>query len=433
MYDKRSICDLYFQGAEVAVYLSRHLPDLLKKTEGYSKEDFNEALIQAFLKMDASIKEKEVLAEIQKIAKVHSGDESTVDYEEENVGQLYEEATMPLDKLVAQYTHNGNAVKEASDSESGGPSPCSSRKVDFQPASSSRSKIEECKPSLEDNKNLSTDASSSSSKSTTEPAQVKTEETEPTSSNSDAGKTDGLAEAAGVCSPSISSSTSKKDIPDSTKVDGSSSSSDNLQNTTVTLNSSKSEPPKSSGDSQIQKDTTSTESVNGLSSKKEAHTTSDLTNGIGVEITIQKEEADSTDTKPVEISPKPRKGKVHPVPMTVKESPTNLRVSPRKGRNLANMAFADSESDLDSSDSDEVAKVQNRNSSSSEEDCEEEEEEDDDDEDDSDEDEDCEEDDSFLNDMQEPGYDSGCTAVVSFMKWEGDKLNLWVANAGDSR
>ncbi len=35
--------------------------------------------------------------------------------------------------------------------------------------------------------------------------------------------------------------------------------------------------------------------------------------------------------------------------------------------------------------------------------------------------------------MQEPGFDSGTTAVVSFLRWENDKLNIWVANAGDSR
>jgi serine/threonine protein phosphatase PrpC len=35
--------------------------------------------------------------------------------------------------------------------------------------------------------------------------------------------------------------------------------------------------------------------------------------------------------------------------------------------------------------------------------------------------------------MQEPGFDSGTTAVVSFLRWDEGKLRLWVANAGDSR
>jgi len=50
-----------------------------------------------------------------------------------------------------------------------------------------------------------------------------------------------------------------------------------------------------------------------------------------------------------------------------------------------------------------------------------------------DDDSDEQEEDDFMNDSQEPGFDSGSTSVVALLKWEAELLHLWVANAGDSR
>lgn len=83
---------------------------------------------------------------------------------------------------------------------------------------------------------------------------------------------------------------------------------------------------------------------------------------------------------------------------------------------------------VDVSDDDEEdgvnASLENDSDCSSGEECEEEE---DDDEEDDDED---EEDYQFVKNMkEEPGSDSGCTAVVALLKGN----ELYVANAGDSR
>lgn len=87
-------------GAEVAIYLSRHLPEFLKKTKEYQdmdRESIKKALHTAFVSIDKSIKSKEVLEEIQAIAKgsnENKGEEAPtlgLDYEEENVSELYEE------------------------------------------------------------------------------------------------------------------------------------------------------------------------------------------------------------------------------------------------------------------------------------------------------------------------------------------------------
>lgn len=54
--------------------------------------DIEKAFIEAYLKIDASIKEPEVLKEIQRLAKLADGEEpgeAGVDEDEENVSELY--------------------------------------------------------------------------------------------------------------------------------------------------------------------------------------------------------------------------------------------------------------------------------------------------------------------------------------------------------
>ncbi len=160
---------------------------------------------------------------------------------------------------------------------------------------------------------------------------------------------------------------------------------------------------------------------------------------------------------------KPRKGKVQlPPVLNLPAAPSPTRTSPRRpnsekiykefineesgssdsedekelsmlsrlqkalGQRMAQGALGNEDDESDDSGSEEGMDA---NSSSTEDGEGEEDEE----EDGEGEDEEESEDDEMLNDMQEPGYDSGATAVMAFSKWEGDRLHLWVANAGDSR
>ncbi|XP_021927552.1 probable protein phosphatase CG10417 isoform X2 [Zootermopsis nevadensis] len=99
-------------GHEVAAYSAQHLPDHLKKCEAYKKGDYTQALRDAFLEFDATLTTPEVVAVLKQIANNKDGDQNSAsDEEEENVKNLYEEAEMPLEQVMAKYQHDHlNAV-----------------------------------------------------------------------------------------------------------------------------------------------------------------------------------------------------------------------------------------------------------------------------------------------------------------------------------
>ncbi|KAJ9591377.1 hypothetical protein L9F63_002082, partial [Diploptera punctata] len=105
-------------GHEVAVYSAQHLPEYLKKCEAYKKEDYTQALKDAFLEFDASLMKPEILAILKQLARNKNDDNnsgSAEDEEEENVKNLYEEAQMPLEQVMAKYQndlHNTNKGKD---------------------------------------------------------------------------------------------------------------------------------------------------------------------------------------------------------------------------------------------------------------------------------------------------------------------------------
>lgn len=85
-------------GHEVAEYLSRNLPQFLKDMESYKQGDYEKMLIEGFLKMDASLNTPEVMAILKEIAL--EGADADV---EENIDTLYEEAAMPVEKVLEKY------------------------------------------------------------------------------------------------------------------------------------------------------------------------------------------------------------------------------------------------------------------------------------------------------------------------------------------
>ncbi|PAA80067.1 hypothetical protein BOX15_Mlig004716g2, partial [Macrostomum lignano] len=88
-------------GAEVALYLAKHLPQYLLQTDTYQSGDFEQALKDAFLGLDAKLLEPEVAAVLKSLAKSAEDDsESDQDAMAEEASALREEADMPLDRLL---------------------------------------------------------------------------------------------------------------------------------------------------------------------------------------------------------------------------------------------------------------------------------------------------------------------------------------------
>ncbi|KAF5272182.1 hypothetical protein FQA39_LY01264 [Lamprigera yunnana] len=94
-------------GHEVAHYCSQKLPEFIKQTESYKNENLEKALIDAFLGFDATIASPEVIIKLKEIAGVKEVENETDSSDvEENVSNLYEEATMPLEQVIEKYTSN---------------------------------------------------------------------------------------------------------------------------------------------------------------------------------------------------------------------------------------------------------------------------------------------------------------------------------------
>lgn len=82
-------------GHEVAEYLATHLPQYLKDMETYKSGDVEKTFIDGFLQIDASLTTPEVMNILNEVAMGHD--------EEENIDTLYEEASMPVEKVLKKY------------------------------------------------------------------------------------------------------------------------------------------------------------------------------------------------------------------------------------------------------------------------------------------------------------------------------------------
>lgn len=91
-------------GREISQYCSLELPNYLKNTEAYKAGDMEKALIDAFLGLDASLITQPVN---EKLKELRGSDQSDDELdEEENVQNLYEEATMPIEQVIEKYASN---------------------------------------------------------------------------------------------------------------------------------------------------------------------------------------------------------------------------------------------------------------------------------------------------------------------------------------
>ncbi|XP_060085955.1 probable protein phosphatase CG10417 [Ylistrum balloti] len=92
-------------GAEVAQYCAEHFPEYLKNLDKFKSKEIGPALEEAFLGFDSHL----LTDEVQKALKVSAGLDDIVDDEEEKIRQkneaemLRQEADMPIEELMAQY------------------------------------------------------------------------------------------------------------------------------------------------------------------------------------------------------------------------------------------------------------------------------------------------------------------------------------------
>ncbi|XP_014673428.1 PREDICTED: probable protein phosphatase CG10417 [Priapulus caudatus] len=100
--DKTSLFAVYdgHGGSEVAQYCSMYFPDYLKNNEAYRNGNMAQALEDAFLGFDETLVKPSVVKDLKAIAGVDDDEEED---DEEDKAALFEEATMPLEELLARY------------------------------------------------------------------------------------------------------------------------------------------------------------------------------------------------------------------------------------------------------------------------------------------------------------------------------------------
>ncbi|XP_055373964.1 probable protein phosphatase CG10417 [Condylostylus longicornis] len=127
-------------GAEVAKYCSEHLPNFLKNLQSFKDGKYEEALKEAFLKFDSTLLEESVIEELKRIAgeRNPAGNSSNIvdEEEEEDLAELCQEGSLPLEKVLAKYKakkdstlqdQDNNKNEEAKPGSSGTSKPLSPR------------------------------------------------------------------------------------------------------------------------------------------------------------------------------------------------------------------------------------------------------------------------------------------------------------------
>ena len=87
-------------GHEVAVYTAKKLPNFIKSRKDYRMGNIEDGLTKAFLEFDKTLTEREIVRELRVIANKEAPEEDDVDHEE--VDNLFQEATMPIEAVMAQ-------------------------------------------------------------------------------------------------------------------------------------------------------------------------------------------------------------------------------------------------------------------------------------------------------------------------------------------
>lgn len=425
--DKTSFFAVYdgHGGAEVAQYCSLHLPKFLKHLASYKNKDFEQALKDAFLGFDATLLDEKVIEELKRLSDKTNGEEAIEEDDEEeeddNVDDLCKEACMPLNEVLQMYKKDKKnpalaKVKEGNCSKPLSPYLKGKRKGiadgdEPGPSSSSTGSSAEAAAS-KDKKSAGSDAADSTVSSSSNKTEEAAQKPESSTADKKAEQSDEISDTDGV----IAKKTKKEECaPDS-------SSAAPTVNGEVGESASKSAVSSSSVSAQENGEVSSNTAAGSSSNSKnmpDLPAGGSSSSGKG-SAGVDSSSAGSSSSASATAAGGSKK---------------------RKAKNGAANVVQDDSDDDDSETDEEFPPVQDSNENSSTEDGEEdpygeeESEEEDEEEgegeyDEEEEDYMNEEDEAFMNNItDEPGKDSGCTAVVALLH---DK-ELFVANAGDSR
>ncbi|KAG5867765.1 hypothetical protein JTB14_012382 [Gonioctena quinquepunctata] len=374
-------------GHEVAQYCSQNLPQYIKDTAAYKEGDIERALIEGFLGFDGTIATPEVVKILSKMA----GDDSMNDDgsdEEENIDNLYEEATMPIDQVIEKY-----AIEKFAN-----PSLKNLKKGEFPKS-----------PYLKAKKDTVDDAACSTSSSSKEVENKDVKSEEPSgvsSSNSEASEAKASKEAE---EDSKKSSESNGSVPQIQVSSPDSSDSKEAAAATVTpKNDEKSLQNGEISESQSKDDiSSSTPQENGDVSAK----------GKGKAIAKSK----TPPKTPVNDRPKRNASQLYKTLLNFVQETEDDETEDDEDQTFEGPNEESSEDDdegVNIAIEDEGSEEEGESSTEVEDEEEDEEEEDEDD-----------EEHVIGEELDKPGSISGCTAVVAVLKGN----ELYVANAGDSR
>ncbi|XP_015428566.1 PREDICTED: probable protein phosphatase CG10417 [Dufourea novaeangliae] len=405
-------------GHEVATYCASNLPEFIKQTEAYKNGDIRQALIDAFLGFDATLEKAEVVSILKELAGTSTSDKKKENLnesdEEENVNNLCMEATMPLEEVMAKYQSESNPNVKNLKNEKCNKLACSAspylRGRKGREKATSSSSGAGCSSSSSSWNTNETDVSSSSQPcGSTLSSTMERKESECAANNEAEQVLDSTTSNGNVhASPPVGSTADMElaknvDMPDSSE----------------DVNKKVSSPGKITS---VESNANEVE-INGAESKRIGDADSSKSGGDNVS---------SSSCTPLENGDAGQQERI--------SSTGRRRIQPvTLYHTLLKKDTADSEEDDDDendetfdgvpesfSDEDDTEDVDEDESD------EEEDEEDEDGDgtiDDDDDDDDDDDSEGLMMDTEEPGYDSGCTAVVAILKGN----ELYVANAGDSR
>lgn len=407
-------------GSEVALYCALHFSDTLKDLESYQDGNYETALKETFMAIDKELLKPEVVRELKVLADRELDDapptkddidnaealrQDEEECEEDEMAMLHEEATMSIEELLSRYGKIASATNKAL-------SKAKPVKTEATSSSQSYNKGEPCC------------GSSSSASITTEPA---------ASSNSDekihclsmedgggSSNTTIEAQTKNESSNIDVSSSSSMEQPGSSNKDTASKSSKSDPECTTSGVSNQTCPSSSSNISSdcdtASNDTAPKKSIANDNQNMTAEQSCEISCSDSAKTNTPDEHSSGVDScSSSEITKKVKLGKINP------KAKTQVKFGTGDDGDFE-PELSGSESEDDGFDSDEAVEG---SSESDEEESEEEEESDDEDPDDIE----IPPLKAMASASEEPGKDSGTTAVVALL----NKHNLYVANAGDSR
>jgi len=95
-------------GHEVAIYTAKKLPNFIKSRKDYRMGKIEEGLADAFVEFDKTLTDREIVRELRVIAGKEADTGEEVDHEE--VDGLYQDATTPIEAVMAQTGVTGENV-----------------------------------------------------------------------------------------------------------------------------------------------------------------------------------------------------------------------------------------------------------------------------------------------------------------------------------